>query len=162
MARTFYNRYVIMRHGQSEANVAKTIVSNPATGISSYGLTEEGRRQVLQSLAENQYRLAGARILCSDFLRTRETAELVHAQLESVHPIQQEERLRERSFGNLEGRADSCYKQVWELDAGQPDHESFNVESVDAVLRRAVSLLESLESRFRDETIVLVAHGDVL
>ena len=40
------NRYFAMRHGQSEANAAGIIVSDPANGCPRYGLTPLGRQQV--------------------------------------------------------------------------------------------------------------------
>ena len=48
----FSNKYLIMRHGESEANVAGLIVSDPAIGCERYGLTELGRQQVLRSVTD--------------------------------------------------------------------------------------------------------------
>ena len=42
-----------MRHGESEANVAGVIVSDPEQGCHGYGLTEKGRLQVLHSVARH-------------------------------------------------------------------------------------------------------------
>ena len=41
----FYNTYLIMRHGQSEANAQGIIVSDPKIGCFRYGLTALGREQ---------------------------------------------------------------------------------------------------------------------
>ncbi len=41
----FKNTYLIMRHGESEANVADLVVSNPDIGCAKYGLTPLGKSQ---------------------------------------------------------------------------------------------------------------------
>jgi probable phosphoglycerate mutase len=72
------------------------------------------------------------------------------------------EKLRERLFGDLEGRADDHYSQVWERDSVDANHESFGVEPASGVLDRAVELIEKLEWQLSGSVILLVAHGDVL
>ena len=92
----FRNSYLIMRHGQSEANVAGLIVSDPAIGCERFGLTEQGRQQVVASATEYTGEPL-SRIICSDFLRTRQTAKLVTEALGLSSP-QLEAGLRERSL----------------------------------------------------------------
>jgi broad specificity phosphatase PhoE len=43
------NNYLLMRHGESEANVSGVIVSDPATGCDRFGLTEQGLQQISDS-----------------------------------------------------------------------------------------------------------------
>lgn len=65
------NYYFIVRHGESEANVAGIISSDPAVACTSHGLTETGREQAINAAA-NVSELVGARslvILSSDFKR---------------------------------------------------------------------------------------------
>ena len=40
-----HNTFLIVRHGQSEANVEGIVVSTPENGCSKYGLTHLGRKQ---------------------------------------------------------------------------------------------------------------------
>jgi probable phosphoglycerate mutase len=70
--------------------------------------------------------------------------------------------LRERFFGELDGQDDDAYPNVWSRDLIDPNHSEQGVESVSSVLARTTELLESLESSYRGQHILLVAHGDVL
>ncbi|MEH6550913.1 MAG: histidine phosphatase family protein [Pseudomonadales bacterium] len=155
------NRYFIMRHGQSEANVAGIIISAPDSGVAEYGLSEEGSRQVRlsASLVDGD---VFSRVICSDFKRAQQTAQLVHEILEIVSPLETSSALRERFFGSLEGGSDSRYPDVWRYDVDDERHSNFGVESVGEVVNRTTQLIQLLEQRFNNESILLVSHGDTL
>ncbi len=159
---TLSNRYFVMRHGQSEANVAGIIVSNPAVGCASYGLTETGKQQAAKSISQSLQLEDTIRIYSSDFLRAKETAEIVHKLLHEKHPLHFTPQLRERFFGDLNGLGDNNYQKVWTLDQTDPNHHQYGVESANQVVTRTKGLIDELESQFENETILLVAHGDVL
>jgi len=153
------NQYLLMRHGHSEANACGRIVSDPAIGTQSYGLSDKGIRQVRSSLT--QWRSATpVRVYCSDFKRTRETAELVAEHF--AVPVTQTTELRERNFGDLDGADDQQYAQVWQRDPDDSTHNYRRCESPDSVRDRAWSLIKRLEQQHQNETILLVSHGDTL
>ncbi|MBA2779810.1 histidine phosphatase family protein [Billgrantia kenyensis] len=158
-SRQRHNRYLLMRHGHSQANARGLIISTPQRGLAEFGLSPEGEQQ-LASLLQAWRWPAPTRILHSDFLRTRETARRVaaHFGLE----LQPEPRLRERSFGDFEGLADRHYEEVWKHDEHDPAHRAFGVESVTSVAARMQAVIASLEQEMRHETILLVSHGDPL
>jgi probable phosphoglycerate mutase len=155
------NRFSVMRHGQSKANVAGVIVSrvdNDRRG--DYGLSETGRQQVLA--AARDCGLPGDTVICSsDFSRARETAEIVRALLGPA-PVVIAAALRERSFGVWEGSSSGNYAQVWAADETNPDDPDGNVESVAAVLNRMSELVVDLDRRYTGREILLVSHGDPL
>ncbi|KAG8469008.1 hypothetical protein KFE25_007526 [Diacronema lutheri] len=172
-----HNSYYMLRHGQSLANVEGIISSSPQVATVAHGLSEEGRAQArlaadaFAALARDQ----PAAIISSDFLRARETAEIVAARLardERSEPplhlgrVSLDERLRERRFGEFDGRSVENYKRVWEEDEADGSHTLFGVESVASVAARAGELLASLEASLpadrRPWLVLLVAHGDVL
>ena len=156
------NHYFALRHGESTANVAGIIVSDPAIGTRQYGLSDKGKTQ-LQAISEYVDILgANVRIYSSDFLRAKETANIAQKILHSTHPIQFTPLLRERYFGTLNGTTDNQYQQVWDSDFSDPNHEEFNVESVNKVTARAVQLINDIEQEHRNEFILLVSHGDLL
>ncbi len=158
-----HNRYYALRHGQSLANVQSVIVSHPTIGTDAFGLSEHGKEQVLAILEDLPADFdEGLKIVSSDFLRARETAAIIAAGLATTDPISLNEKLRERFFGQLDGQPDSRYGEVWLADALDPTHCSFDVESAESVVSRAVSLVLELESRYRRQVVLLVAHGDVL
>jgi broad specificity phosphatase PhoE len=155
------NRFSVMRHGQSKANVAGVIISrvdNDRRG--DYGLSEPGRQQVLA--AARDCGLPGDTVICSsDFSRARETAEIMRAHL-GAPEVTIAEALRERCFGDLEGTPAANYARVWAADNADPGHASGGVESATAVLDRATGLIADLERRYRGRDILLVSHGDTL
>lgn len=153
------NQYLLMRHGHSEANRQGSIVSAPAHGIDGFGLSAYGQTQ-LDTLLADWPQAVPSRIVHSDFLRTTQTAARVarHFGLD----MHSEPRLRERSFGELEGEGDHRYAEIWALDAGDASHRAHGVESLQSVAARMLALLGELESRYRGETLLLVGHGDPL
>lgn len=153
------NRYLLMRHGHSQANAQQRIISTPERGLAAYGLSELGEAQLKDVLARWQWSIP-TRILHSDFLRTTETAQRVAAHFGLQ--LQPELRLRERHFGALEGLSDHHYHDAWRHDKRNPEHREYGVESVASVASRMQGVIASLESALADETVLLVSHGDPL
>lgn len=200
--------YYALRHGQSLANVAGIISSDPSISTVRHGLSKLGREQAREAgrrFAEacreeaaggadgggegrgggsgggsgGGRRHGGVAIYSSDFARARETASILADELRKAGvPIRGggvalEERLRERHFGELNGGSDGRYREVWDLDANDADHEEFRVESANSVLERTSRLITELDEDLRRRPpsgdggegcwkCVLVAHGDVL
>jgi broad specificity phosphatase PhoE len=155
------NRFSVMRHAQSKANVRGIIVSrieNDRHG--DYGLTEHGRQQALAA-ARASGLPAGTLIYSSGFSRARQTAEIVRAHL-AAPAVVISGALRERCFGRWEGSATGNYARVWTGDQTDPCHADGSVEPAAAVLDRATAFIAELERRHRGRTILLVSHGDTL
>jgi broad specificity phosphatase PhoE len=155
------NRFSVMRHGQSKANIAGIIISRIETDRrGDYGLSEAGRRQVLA--AARQSGLPRDTVICSsDFARARQTAELVRACL-GAREVIVDEALRERCFGDWEGSATVNYESVWAADAAGEGQSAGGVESTASVLDRATRLVADLEWKYSGLDILLVSHGDTL
>ncbi|MDD1779777.1 histidine phosphatase family protein [Enterovibrio sp. ZSDZ35] len=154
------NTYMIMRHGQSEANVADIVVSDPNIGCDNYGLTPLGKEQARETAFASRDKQIDV-IYCSDFKRTRETADIVAHVLSLAPPIT-DIRLRERYFGAYEGLSSSSYSEVWEKDALDSTQEERGVESTMNVRARALAAIADLERLYTDKVILLVSHGDTL
>mmetsp|Transcript_46875 Transcript_46875/g.106298 ORF Transcript_46875/g.106298 Transcript_46875/m.106298 type:complete len:236 (-) Transcript_46875:327-1034(-) len=183
------HRYFVLRHGESLANVAKIIVSDPAIGVPQFGLSDAGRAgagEAGQKLSE----LVSARrlvILSSDFKRAHETALEVRlkqkaetekdivdevfaalqgkvlARAEGEPPVILVPLLRERYFGDLDGKSSAHYDDVWKLDREDACHEAFNAEPPARVRNRMMTVVSSLESQVEKPlTILIVSHGDSL
>lgn len=155
------NRYWVMRHGHSEANRQSLIVSDPARGTTGYGLSERGRAEVSRTIAEHQSLLSAMdKIYSSDFLRARQTAELVGSHLGIE--VELSEALRERRFGTRELQSTQHYAAIWGADRHDPHHQQWQVESVAAVAARLQRWLGELDQQSRDQNYLLVSHGDPL
>jgi glucosyl-3-phosphoglycerate phosphatase len=155
------NRFSVMRHAQSKANVGRIIVScieNDRQG--DYGLTEHGRQQAFA--AAQSCGLPGDTVIySSDFSRARQTAKIVRAHLGGPEVVIAEA-LRERCFGPWEGSATSNYPRVWAADETDAVPADGTVETAAAVLDRATALIVQLERRHSGRDILLVSHGDTL
>jgi probable phosphoglycerate mutase len=154
------NRYFLMRHGESLANVADTIVSLPANGLEGFGLSALGLEQARAS-AQASGLGPSTIVVTSDFLRTRQTAEVARQTL-GAPPARLHQGLRERAFGTLEGQSGDRYQQVWSQDDRDPEHTLFGVESAEALAKRLRQVLSELEDAHRAQEILLVSHGDPL
>ncbi len=156
----FNNSYYLMRHGESEANTAGLIIANPSTGCIGFGLSKQGRQQVKNSVTVSR-NTKFSQVICSDFLRTVQTAELTTHILGLPAP-QVNKLLRERNFGDFEGKSDSYYQQVWQGDEMNEEYATNNVESPVAVRQRGIKLLKELEKQYKNQCILLISHGDML
>ncbi|WGI25280.1 histidine phosphatase family protein [Halomonas alkaliantarctica] len=153
------NRYLLMRHGHSQANQQGVIVSSPERGIENFGLSEYGEQQLSQLVADWQWPVP-TRVVHSDFLRTTQTAARVAARFGLVPSV--DKRLRERNFGELEGQGDDHYPSVWALDAEDAEHRHHQVEALSAVAQRMQAVIADWEQQVSGDTILLVSHGDPL
>jgi len=158
-----HNTYFGLRHGRSEANEKGIIIGHPDNGIPYYGLTELGKKQVKQSiLRAKQKGILHERIIMfsSPFKRTKETAEIAQEIL-GIKEIRYRSELQERSFGNLE-QTMYDYTNIWFEDAKNPYHTLHDVESIAALQKRMLTLIDGLEKTYKNKIILLVSHGDPL
>jgi probable phosphoglycerate mutase len=156
-------RLVLARHGQTPANVAKTL----DTVLPGPGLTDLGR---LQAEALGKELAADPDgpvtvVVSSPARRARETAGLVAAGLglapgvvEGTHEVQ---------VGDLEGRSDepSITRFRATYDAWREGDVTARMpggESGQDVLDRYLPALEGLRAEHAGGTVVLVSHGAVL
>lgn len=154
------NRYLLMRHGHSRANQEGIILSDPRQGVPHWGLSHRGRKEVLTDLERYGGPLPRY-IFSSPFKRAMETARIA-ADFFGITQIIEDPRLQERFFGELEGRNNSHYQQVWDQDIQDEGRTPWNCESPRAVQNRTAQLIQELEQKYHGETILLVAHGDSL
>lgn len=101
-------------------------------------------------------------IVSSDFMRTRETAEIVHQHFSIKTPLRFDTRLRERNMGNYDLKSVDNYYSTVALDQGNPTHTEAGVESVTNMILRMTHVICDLDKEFADKIIVLVSHGDPL
>jgi glucosyl-3-phosphoglycerate phosphatase len=154
------NRYYALRHGRSEANEAGIIISNPEEGTRCWGLTDQGRRQVGEGISHCGLG-KDTLLVSSDFLRTWETA-LLAAELLACPAPKKDARLRERFFGDYDGRENTHYNLVWDEDLKDSYNKKAGVESPTEVQARFSAVVKELEESYIDRDIVLVSHGDAL
>ncbi len=146
----------VIRHGQTAWNA-----DSRAQGHSDIPLDETGRLQA-ERLAESFAERPLERLLASDLLRCRETAEPL-ARLFGLAP-EWTAALRERAFGTWEGCTFTEYDQ-WTTEAlerlgcAETELRPPSGESFDDVRARIEPIVEAL--RREDRPTALVCHGGV-
>ena len=152
-------RIIAVRHGETAWNVDTRI-----QGHLDIALNDTGRwqaRQVARALADEPL----AAVYTSDLQRAHATAQAIaHA---SAVPLVAEPGLRERSFGELEGRT------IAEIEAELPDparrgrqrdphFAPTGGETLVQLRERIAATTHRLAAQHTEQLIVLVAHGGVL
>ena len=176
MEQKWPSHLVIVRHGESEHNVAKGIAKSK--GAHSYGsslrdmdtpLTKEGNRQA-RSTGEylaNEYNFYA--IFTSPYQRTVQTAEQILGQMKSKPPIiKGEERIREIEFGILDGLTTDGIKAKYPEESVRRKREGKywyrppGGESRPDVALRVHSFLGTLTRDYREKSVLVVCHSVVV
>ncbi len=136
---------VLVRHGESVVNVQGRM-SSDAQGNP---LTEKGVAQA-EAIALELRKLKVGKIVSSPVLRARQTADIISRGLGLEIEIGQDDRLRERGFGKLEGKLVQGY--VWRFEKGT------GVETFESLSSRMNSFMGEAERG----VIIAVSHGDTM
>lgn len=141
----------LVRHGQTDGNKNR-ILQTPDTPLSDLGLGQA------EQLAKHLAPLNIKRILCSDHLRTQQTA----AAITNLQPtaLTLEPLLRERSFGDLRGRS---YDDI-AVDFFHPEYAPPNGETQQQFSQRMHKAWEMILTIHQQVTgsLVVMTHGLVL
>jgi broad specificity phosphatase PhoE len=150
---------VLVRHGESTWNELKLVQGQNNES----NLDDRGREQAREAGLSLRSQDFDA-ILTSDLARTRETAEIIAQELELT--IMTTDALRERSFGDFEGRP---LRELTHSLSGIENHVVVddnahppNGESLQELWHRVGTFVESLGERRRDERLLLVTHGGTI
>lgn len=152
------NLYVV-RHGETEWNRARRI-----QGHTDSPLTELGRRQATAA-SQVVASLPITTLYTSDMPRALETSRLLLG--ERQLPVKVDPRLREMSYGILEGLSwDEIESKHPEAHQGLSERPGVYVppegESREMVLARALSALHEIARSHPGETVLVVSHGGLI
>jgi 2,3-bisphosphoglycerate-dependent phosphoglycerate mutase len=153
-------RIVLVRHGQTDWNVATRIQGHTDEPLNAHGHWQA--QQLAQALAHEEL----VAVYASDLQRAHATA-LPLAQQRGV-VVQHDASLRERHFGQFEGATFKEIDQRWPDDARrwrQRDAQwtpAGGGESLALFYERVVSGASALAARHPGQGIALVSHGGAL
>lgn len=153
-------RLLLVRHGETAWNAEGRI-----QGMLDVPLNELGFQQARVVADELARAIDLASIVCSDLVRTRETAKpLVDA---TGFPISFDARLRERHFGVLEGITYDEWRTrdaegMARYYAGEADYGPEGGETARGFLDRCVNAIADLVTTCNEKTLILVTHGGVV
>lgn len=154
------SRLVLVRHGETAANVAGLW-----QGAEDDGLTARGMRQAqaLAQLLAEEYAAATA-IYSSPLNRARQTAEIIHAVLPHL-PLHLHPNLVEYELGEWAGLSFTALKdeqRLWGKMAADPDFAPPGGESPRQFARRIVAALQEIAANHAGDTVIVVSHGGVI
>ncbi|HEY7080709.1 MAG TPA: histidine phosphatase family protein [Nitrososphaeraceae archaeon] len=150
---------ILMRHGEAENNVNRTLVGRH---LESH-LTSLGRQQASEAALLIQD-IPIKKIYASPVIRTIETAEIVSKILGISYDI--DERLYEIDHGNLAGmnyeeiirKHGNLFLKFYAEEA--PTLADYGVESFSSVKERMTSLLDEIRENYANENILMITHLD--
>ena len=155
-------RIILVRHGQSEDNITRTIAGHRPTPLSSLG---EVQAQILGKKFL-ELNLQFEAVYSSDLKRAVQTTEIICDEL-GISDIIYDRRLREGEAGNFTGKRfdeltdeeqATFHDLIVDLDSKAHDGESTNEQ----MERTREAFLEIVNNHPEDSTILLVGHGGTL
>ncbi len=152
------NKYWAIRHGESinnAANTISTVYTNP------HGLTEKGREEIKEAaraLKKEKIDL----IFSSDFVRTRETAEIIKKETSFHGEINYDKRLREISVGEFEGKKLNEYLDFHGSSVDYFYKKPKGGEDLMDVRKRTMDFLFDIDQKYQNKNILIVSHEDTI
>lgn len=145
-------KILIIRHGETDWNCEKRL-----QGRTDIELNDTGRKQAFEAKKMLDKRDIDL-VVCSPLKRARETASIIVG--ERNIPIICDDRVMERSFGDIEGSLikDIDLSDAWEL-GGSLKYDG--MESSELLMARITDFLNDMYSKYSDKTILVVTHGAV-
>jgi broad specificity phosphatase PhoE len=170
------SRIVIVRHGESERNVAKASTKSGAS-THSFGLglrdmdtplTKRGLVQARETGAALAKRYRFDTVFSSPFRRAFQTSDCILSHLNPQPPIVLEERIREIEFGILDGLTKEGIKKRYPEEHARREREGKywyrppGGESRPDVALRVHSFLGTLTRDYRGKNVLIVCHSVVV
>lgn len=151
------NKYILLRHGEGEQNIVNIINGNPKNK-DEFSLTSRGKIQAKKAgrnLLKSKIKIDV--IIASDFLRTKETAEIIANDLK-IEKIVFDKNLREIYMGAFDNgdlaRYHEYYSSLEEKFMKCPPEG----ESLRDLAARQYEFVKSCEKKYKNKTILIVSH----
>ncbi len=157
------NKYFILRHGHTVYQIEKEEFVYPSLSKNmAIELSEKGKKQI-KILAKRLKEIKINLIFSSDFLRTKQTAEIT-AKETGVNKINFDKRLRDINLGVYHGKPKKDYYHDFPI---KDSKKRFSMkpkkgESWNDVRKRILNFLRETEKKHRGKKILIVSHGDPL
>ncbi len=148
------NEYRLVRHGEAEHNIKRILDGDPDKK-DNIKLTDKGREEA-EKLAKDLKSFKPDIILCSDFKRTKQTADVI-GDLLGVE-VKTDKRIREIKFGILDGKKDSDYTNFFKKTSEKFSKRPDEGENLRDVSKRVSKFLGEIEDKYEDKKIVIVSH----
>ena len=166
---------VVVRHGESERNVSKTAAT--AAGLLEYGgeirdvdvqLTTRGIAQATETGKYLASKFHFDRVFTSPYLRAVQTTRLIVDEFNYTPEIHNEERIREKEFGILDGLTKEGIERKYPEESkrkqlvGKYYYRPPGGESYPDVALRIHSFLGTLTRDFACKSVLAVCHSVIV
>lgn len=153
------NRYFILRHGETiHQTKLKKIVYPPSQKLF-VELTKKGKSQI-KALIPRLKKANIDLIFSSDYLRTKQTTEIINKELHLK--VKFDKRLRDVNLGVYHGKSKdefySDFKDAKERFYRKPDGGETWLDC----RKRTLRFIRDIDKKYKDKTILIVSHGDPL
>ncbi len=156
------NTYFLLRHGETEYQKEKKGWIYPRDGMRNVSLSKEGKEQVQRTAEKMREEEVEVDVIySSDFLRAKETSEIVRASL-SPEKVFFDERLRDVDLGVYHERRKEDFYKDFPLEEGAFERRPPEGENYRDAMERVIDLVLEIEKKRKGERILLVSHKDIL
>lgn len=155
-----YATIYLVRHGETDWNRKGVVQGHSDIPLNETG---EGQAKALGNLLKGIHIDA---VFSSDLQRAKRTAEL--ASLEKKLAIQTKEILRERFFGELEGKEVIAFATLDPIRANLTKEQKLlhrmvpGMENDEEVIARIITFLREIAVAYAGKTVLVVSHGAVM
>jgi len=153
------NKYILLRHGESDNNTAN-ICSTHFDTQKKYHLTTNGKTQS-EDVAKTLKKAGIDLIYTSDYERARETADIVAKKL-GVTDMREDQLIREINVGDFNEKPVKKYVNYFSNQKDKFTKAPPNGETMTDVMARAWNFLQKVEKEHEGKTILVVSHEDTL
>jgi broad specificity phosphatase PhoE len=152
---TFY----LVRHGETEDNVNHIIQGHTDSPLTQNGIDD------IKKVAKKFKGIDFDLVFSSDLLRAKRTAEIIV--LEHKLEVKVTQLIRERNFGEFEGKHDSEYAKVNDILENLTIEErrafdKFGMESENNLVERLMTFIREVAVANPGKKVLVVAHGAII
>ena len=146
-----------MRHGETKYQAQKSDILYSKKEQFSLPITGKGKEEVKKRAKELKKEKIDL-IYCSDFYRTKQTAEIISKNLSL--PVKYDKRLRDTNFGIFSGRPGEEYRRYFSSEIQRFSKKIPKGESWNDVGKRAVDFIREIDKKHKNKIILIVSHAD--
>ena len=148
-------KFLFVRHGESENNVAGILNSDP---VNNSHLTALGREEAEATGHKLKQKIDV--IFCSPFHRARETADIIAGVIGyPKDEILFDDRLREQGFGELDGHPGGEYTKLFDDRKEYFTNPKKGIETRQQVKDRVGGFLREMAATHKGKTVLIVSHS---
>jgi len=143
----------VIRHGQTDWNLAGKTQGSIDTELNETGIIQA--KSIKKELLNTNLDI----VLCSPRKRCKSTAEIICT--DRNIPILEVENLRERGFGEFEGKQkniDYDWIEFWNWERNKQYKQAENVRNF---FERVSNVLEKVKKEYRGKNVLIVTHAGV-